>query len=226
MSKAYFKKKRLDSDRQRPAIDPRLMGARCDICPLKGAKPVHGEGPMSPALAIVGEAPGRQEEEAGLPFIGKSGQYVENLLQVHGLTRQEVLLDNAIACFPPGGDLKVFIQVAKKELKTQREAVLKDPLADDEEKKEAKTLKLENPVDCCRPRLMMSLGIPRCKRCGGWKLLPTHPFNCSCGRSAQWIHVKGRTPPKAVVVAGNSALLSLTGHDGIMAKQLYTFEVK
>jgi hypothetical protein len=206
----YFKKKSAERQRVVPK-SPKVWGAQCDICPLNGlSKPVWGDGPNSATLAIVGDSPGRYDEEPGIPFMGKGGEYLELVLSKNNLKRDDVLLDNAIACCPPGGDYRTFVQVAKKEWNAKR----KD-----------KSQKMPDPVDCCRPRLMFSLGIPRCGTCGNWKLLETHPFRCRC-QKPKWAFAKGREPVTAVVAAGNAALTSLTGHDGILAKQLYTFEVK
>lgn len=207
------------ADRQRVAPDsPTLWGAECASCPLKGRKPVWGDGPEAPVLAIVGEAPGRDEEAAGVPLVGKSGQYVEGLLSKLGISRKDVLLDNAVMCMPDGGDMKAFLAVEKKAFK-----------AAEKEKKQAdkayKEKAFKSPIDCCRPRLMMSLGIPRCAGCGGWDLAPEHPKRCTCHKP-KWVRVKGRPPVTAVVTAGNAALESLEGHGGIMSKQLYAFEVK
>ena len=208
---AYYKKKTADRQRVVPK-SPKVWGANCDICPLNGlSKPVWGDGPNSAELAVVGDSPGRHDEEPGIPFMGKGGEYLELVLAKNELKRDEVLLDNAIACCPPGGDYKTFMQVAKKDWKAKQPKNSKE--------------KMPDPIDCCRPRLMMSLGVPRCAKCGGWKVLSTHPHRCRCEKP-QWSTVKGREQVKAVVAAGNAALTSLTGHDGIMAKQLYTFEVK
>lgn len=210
---AYFRKLKADRQREAPK-DPRMWGAKCDSCPLKGRTPVWGDGPEQPTLAIVGDSPGREDETAGIPFLGRPGQYVEGLLGKLGLNRKEVLLDNAVLCMPDGGDMKTFLSVAKKAFK-----------AEQQEGKREKAAKFESPIDCCRPRLMFSLGVPRCSTCGGWDLRPEHPKRCNCHKP-RWVKVKDRAPAQAVVAAGNAALESLEGHGGVMAKQAYVFEVK
>lgn len=95
--------------------DPREWGARCDECPLNGNQPVWGDGPKTPALAFVGEAPGGEEETLGIPFVGKSGELLMKWLSRVNLTRQEVWLDNSVMCRPPGNDFKGFLQKARKD---------------------------------------------------------------------------------------------------------------
>lgn len=72
-------------DRQRPAPkSPRDWGAKCDLCPLRHADPITGDGPEDPVFAVVGEAPGQNEVQAGIPFIGRSGEWLEDRLTAVG----------------------------------------------------------------------------------------------------------------------------------------------
>lgn len=210
---SYVRKQKASRLREAPA-NPRFWGADCDKCPLKGRTPVWGDGPEAPVLAIVGDSPGREDESGGIPFLGRPGQYVEGLLGRFGLSRKEVLLDNAVLCMPDGGDMKTFLSVAKKEFKAAQKEGSRD-----------KAEKFLSPIDCCRPRLMFSLGVPRCRTCGGWDLLATHPKRCTCHKPV-WVRVKERAPVKAVIAAGNAALESIEGHGGVQAKQVYVFSVK
>jgi DNA polymerase len=50
---------------------------------------------------VVGEAPGRQEDEEGIPFVGRSGQLLATLLGEIGLDREEVYIANVVKCRPP-----------------------------------------------------------------------------------------------------------------------------
>jgi len=50
---------------------------------------------------IIGEAPGRQEDESGLPFVGMAGKYLDKLLAIAGLTRADVFITNVVKCRPP-----------------------------------------------------------------------------------------------------------------------------
>jgi uracil-DNA glycosylase len=63
---------------------------------------VFGAGNANADLMFVGEAPGRNEDEHGLPFIGQAGQLLETLLGEIGLSRGEVFIANVLKCRPPG----------------------------------------------------------------------------------------------------------------------------
>lgn len=181
-------------------------GARCHECPLKGQKPVFGDGPQDPILAIVGEAPGQEEQALGIPFVGSSGELLIQLLAKHNLTRQEVFIDNAIACRPPGNDLKAFLQRTRKEYKEGA----KD---------------FHHPVACCRPRLMHALKVPFCRNCNKYMEGPSG-LVCTCPAPRKVSHKPGQvplpgTPAKVVVAMGNSALESLVGVEGISEHRGY-----
>jgi uracil-DNA glycosylase family 4 len=50
---------------------------------------------------IIGEAPGRREDDSGKPFVGRSGQYLDEVLRDVGLPRERVFITNAVSCRPP-----------------------------------------------------------------------------------------------------------------------------
>ena len=63
---------------------------------------VAGEGPFDAPLVLVGEAPGRLEDESGHPFVGRSGQLLLELLEeTTRLTRSDVFITNTVRCRPP-----------------------------------------------------------------------------------------------------------------------------
>jgi len=62
---------------------------------------VVGEVPLGARLALVGEAPGAQEDAAGRPFVGRAGQLLDELLTGAGLRREEVAVLNVLKCRPP-----------------------------------------------------------------------------------------------------------------------------
>ena len=70
-------------------------------------------GPANAKIALVGEAPGRDEEKAGIPFVGASGQLLNQMLGEAGLTRSEVWVTNVIKERPPGNNIKVHFIDAK-----------------------------------------------------------------------------------------------------------------
>ena len=65
-----------------------------------GENPVFGEGPLDAGLAIVGEAPGRQEAERGRPFVGQAGKLLDGLLEAAGVDRSEVYTTNTVKIRP------------------------------------------------------------------------------------------------------------------------------
>ena len=73
-------------------------------CPLAATRTnlVFGAGNADADLMFVGEAPGRNEDEQGLPFVGRAGQLLEQLLGEIGLTRADVFITNVLGCRPPG----------------------------------------------------------------------------------------------------------------------------
>ena len=73
-------------------------------CPLAATRTnlVFGAGNADADLMFVGEAPGRNEDEQGLPFVGRAGQLLEKLLGEIGLTRADVFIANVLKCRPPG----------------------------------------------------------------------------------------------------------------------------
>ncbi len=62
---------------------------------------VPGQGCPTARLVFVGEAPGADEDEQGLPFVGRAGQLLEKMIIAMGLTRQDVFICNILKCRPP-----------------------------------------------------------------------------------------------------------------------------
>jgi uracil-DNA glycosylase family 4 len=77
----------------------------CTRCPLAYAgrrKIVFGDGAATARLMFVGEGPGAEEDAQGLPFVGKAGQLLNNMIAAMGLARAEVYIANIVKCRPPG----------------------------------------------------------------------------------------------------------------------------
>jgi DNA polymerase len=77
----------------------------CTRCPLAYAgrhKIVFGDGSPTARLMFVGEGPGADEDAQGLPFVGKAGQLLNNMITAMGLARTEVYIANIVKCRPPG----------------------------------------------------------------------------------------------------------------------------
>ena len=75
----------------------------CTRCPLhKGRnKLVFGDGDPNARLMFVGEGPGADEDASGLPFVGRGGQLLNNMIVAMGLKREEVYIANVVKCRPP-----------------------------------------------------------------------------------------------------------------------------
>ncbi len=63
---------------------------------------VFGEGNPLANIVVIGEAPGAEEDASGRPFVGRSGQLLDKILQAAGFSRQEVYICNILKCRPPG----------------------------------------------------------------------------------------------------------------------------
>ncbi|MEA1957813.1 MAG: uracil-DNA glycosylase [Euryarchaeota archaeon] len=74
---------------------------RCELWKTR-TKPVVGEGSLSAKLMLVGEAPGYYEDLKGIPFVGKAGKVLDELLGSVGLGRSDVYIANVLKCRPPG----------------------------------------------------------------------------------------------------------------------------
>ncbi len=75
---------------------------RCPELAQTRTRTVPGVFPSSARLVLVGEAPGAQEDESGLPFVGRSGQLLDQLLAEVGGARSDVAVLNTLKCRPPG----------------------------------------------------------------------------------------------------------------------------
>jgi DNA polymerase len=76
----------------------------CTKCPLHETrtKAVFGAGNADAELMFVGEAPGADEDRQGLPFVGRAGQLLNQLLEEIGLSREQVFIANVLKSRPPG----------------------------------------------------------------------------------------------------------------------------
>jgi uracil-DNA glycosylase family 4 len=75
----------------------------CTRCQLaKGRnKIVFGDGDPNAKLFFVGEGPGADEDASGVPFVGRGGQLLNNMIAAMGLTREQVYIANVVKCRPP-----------------------------------------------------------------------------------------------------------------------------
>jgi len=81
------------------------QASSCTRCPQLASTRktvVFGSGNADADLMFVGEAPGRSEDEQGVPFVGQAGRLLEKLLGEIGLERADVFIANVLKCRPPG----------------------------------------------------------------------------------------------------------------------------
>jgi uracil-DNA glycosylase family 4 len=85
----------------------------CKRCPLAYAgrhSIVFADGDPNARLMFVGEGPGADEDASGLPFVGKAGQLLNNMISAMGLTREQVYIANIVKCRPPGNRTPEFVE--------------------------------------------------------------------------------------------------------------------
>jgi|CZKC01.1.fsa_nt_gi DNA polymerase len=73
---------------------------RCRLCEQRN-KIVFGSGSVKADLVFVGEGPGRDEDLQGLPFVGRAGKLLTQMIEAMGLTRDSVYIANVVKCRPP-----------------------------------------------------------------------------------------------------------------------------
>ena len=76
----------------------------CKKCELhkNRTNAVFGKGPIDAKIMIIGEAPGREEDRKGLPFVGAAGKELDNMLSSAGIDPSDVFIANVVKCRPPG----------------------------------------------------------------------------------------------------------------------------
>jgi DNA polymerase len=74
---------------------------RCKLAPTRKTI-VFGEGNPHAELVFIGEGPGADEDEQGLPFVGRAGKLLNRMMQSVGLKREDVYICNVVKCRPPG----------------------------------------------------------------------------------------------------------------------------
>src|SRR5256885_7140758 len=108
----------------------------CTLCRLhrNRTRAVPGEGPVDADLFLIGEAPGRQEDAAGRPFVGSAGKVLNKALTAARIPRKDVFITNLVKCRPPAN---------------------RAPKADE---MEACRPYLESQIQAVRPRVLVTLG--------------------------------------------------------------------
>jgi DNA polymerase len=102
----------------------------CTKCALHQARTnaVPGHGSHNARLMLVGEAPGREEDGAGLPFVGRAGRILDQALRDSGLERSKVFVTSILKCRPPGNrnPKKAEIEACRPYLTAQVDCIKPD----------------------------------------------------------------------------------------------------
>jgi uracil-DNA glycosylase family 4 len=101
--------------------------ANCQLCVLSKTRHnlVFGDGNPNAQIVFVGEAPGADEDEQGLPFVGRAGQLLTKIIEAMGIQRKDVYICNILKCRPPGNrnPLPEEISLCEPFLKKQLQAI-------------------------------------------------------------------------------------------------------
>jgi DNA polymerase len=160
---------------------------RCKLHGLGRRQIVFGVGNPTADLMFVGEAPGHDEDVQGIPFVGRAGQKLTQIIEAIGLRREDVYIANVIKCRPPGNRNPEPDEVATCEpfLMRQIDAIAPRVIVALGSFAARSLIKTDEPISRLRGRVYM---------CGGARLVPTfHPAyllrNPSCRREV-WEDMK------------------------------------
>lgn len=123
------KQKELDMIKQK-IIDDKV----CPQLAAQATQPVFGDGNPDADIVFIGEAPGKNEDLQGLPFVGAAGRFLDEMLAMIGLKRQDVYITNIVKYRPPNN---------------------RDPLP---EEKVAFLPYLKSQLEVIQPKLVVTLG--------------------------------------------------------------------
>jgi DNA polymerase len=84
---------------------------KCKLCDGR-TNTVPGEGPATARLVVIGEGPGRTEDETGRPFVGRAGELLTKILEAIKLPRDQVFICNIVKCRPPENRLPQYDEIA------------------------------------------------------------------------------------------------------------------
>ena len=202
--------------RRKMVIDPRSLGARCDVCPL-GPEGCLRDGHWTPVpteyhdgdegIAVVGH-PSSDEEQAGHQFAGDQGGEWSAGLIAAGSHRTKFAITPTILCRPPGDEKGAHDRMVKTldKMNKARAKEGKDPIP--------------SPESCCRPRLFNEISCFERIICLGGKA-----FKAVCGESRSVTKARGdlieftddwrrlrRDPETQALMIGNVSFTGVVGH--------------
>lgn len=129
--------------------------AQMEATRQKKLRKVQGFGPLPAKILIVGEAPGKSEEEQGKPFIGASGSELTKMLNEAGILRTEVRVTNVCKYRPPNNKMDLWWPKKKKDIRPgmqQLDGEYFDPRVIEGLEE------LEEEIDACQPNVIVPLG--------------------------------------------------------------------
>jgi DNA polymerase len=102
----------------------------CPLCDLARTRTlaVPGAGPATAKIMFIGEGPGWNEDQQGLPFVGAAGKFLDELLDIAGMKRGDVFITNVVKCRPPGNRDPLPDEIAACSGYLDRQLALIDPL--------------------------------------------------------------------------------------------------
>jgi uracil-DNA glycosylase family 4 len=116
-------------DRRERLVEVYREASVCELCPLSATRTnvVFGAGNADADLMFVGEAPGAEEDRQGLPFVGRAGALLTELLEGIGMKREDVWITNVLRCRPPGNRDPQPIEIESCQPYTYRQVELIEP---------------------------------------------------------------------------------------------------
>ena len=116
-------------ERRERLVEVYREASACTRCPLSETRTnvVFGSGNADADLMFVGEAPGAEEDRQGLPFVGRAGALLAELLAGIGLRREDVWISNVLRCRPPGNRDPQPLEIESCQPYTYRQVELIEP---------------------------------------------------------------------------------------------------
>ena len=100
---------------------------RCELCRMRHSI-VLGEGNRSAEIMLVGEGPGADEDAQGLPFVGRAGQLLTQILKSVEISRKDVYITNIVKCRPPENRVPAPEEAVACAKHLQTQIMLMDPM--------------------------------------------------------------------------------------------------
>lgn len=84
---------------------------KCKKCKYKNARLVFGEGPVNAKIMFIGEAPGKEEDKLGRPFVGRAGKKLNELLKSSGIERKNCYITSVVKYRPPKNRTPTSVEI-------------------------------------------------------------------------------------------------------------------